>query len=222
VVGAFNKFQIQNPSTGTYGVTVTGTTDIKNTLSEIQDIRFPASGGSASSPITVASLTNVTNYSNEYLLDITPTSEYKYEGSFTTKGGYIGSSFRGANGLADDFVFTLDTNQQINRNVNVLNFTTGLSPFIIGFIWAYRRQGGNGSFPALGDVTAAGAARVLLNSVLVNTIPAIVPNPAGFAAVGAQSITLPNVDLNTILLTLPTTGGDDINTEFQVQLKPLF
>jgi hypothetical protein len=220
--GSFNAYQIQDPSIGTYGVTTLGTANIKNTLNTIQDIKFPAGGGAASSPVTVATLTATTAFSNEYLLDSAPTSEYSYDGSFSTKGGYVGSTFRGANGVADNFVFNLLDVAAPVENVNILNFTTGLDPLLMSIWWNYERRVSTGGFPAMGDITAAGAAQIFLNGVLVTAVAGIVPNPAGFAIFGSQAITLLNTGVNTILLTLPTTTGKEVFTDFEVQIKPLF
>ncbi|MCW8965682.1 MAG: hypothetical protein OQK82_03210, partial [Candidatus Pacearchaeota archaeon] len=95
-----------------------------------------------------------------------------------------------------------------------------LSPLDFSFWWDYKRQSASGGFPITGDITFAGAAEVYLNAVLVNNLPTIVP--ATLSMGGLQAITLPDTNKHTVLLTLPTTSGDEIFTEFEVQIKPLF
>jgi len=223
IFGAFASYDIQDTVTGAYGVTTVGTTNIKNTLSTIQDIKYPAAGGASSSPITFTSLTNVTPFSNEYLLDVAPGSEYAYDGSLTTKGGYVASNSRAAIGPSDDFTFTVLDLFEIGESVNILNFTTGADPLIMSFWYLYNRRVTLGGFPNTGDVVAAGDAQVLLNGALVNTLPAIIPSGGANVYIAAsQTITLPDTGVNTILLTLTTSTSRVVFTEFEAQLKPLF
>ena len=106
----------------------------------------------------------------------------------------------------------------ISHQSNVLNFTAGASPYNIAITWLYQRQ--NAVYPIYGDITAAGAAEVLLNGVLVNNLPTI--TPALLQVLGTQNIVLPDTGINKIRFTLPTTTGYNIYTEFDAQIKPLF
>ena len=72
----------------------------------------------------------------------------------------------------------------------------------------------------MGNIPAAGDAEVLLDGVLVNNLPTI--TPASSLVTGAQPITLPDTEVHTVKLTLPTDKGYEIFTEFELQLKPLF
>lgn len=218
--GAFLSAGVQNAVTAAYGVTTLGknNTEEKNTLSTIADINRPA--GAANAQLTTSfSLTAVTTFSNEYLVNTAPNGEFIYSTNLTTNGGFNGSNFRGAYSQ-DNFTLGPDPAAPISQNLNVLNFTTGSSPYIFIFNWKYDRQTGLGGFPLLGDIPAAGDAEVLLNGVLVNNLPTIAP--ATLQVLGSQSITLTNTDVNTIKIYLPTTTGYEIFTQFEVQLKPLF
>ena len=86
--------------------------------------------------------------------------------------------------------------------------------------WKYERDTTGGGLPATGDITGAGAAELLLDTILVTTLPSIAP--ATPLATGTEVITLPDTGLHTMLLTLPTTTGEQIFNEFEVQIKPLF
>lgn len=218
VWGAFHSAGVQSAITSEYGYTTIGVVDGKNTLSTVADVRYP-SGGGVSTLVTSAVLTTTTNYSNDYVLAIAPALENTYEGAFTTNGGYVGSNFRGAYG-ADNFTLSVDGASAVTQTLNILNYTLGTSPFDVTFDWKYDRQTGGGGFPVLGDITIGGAAEVLLDGVLVNNLPTILP--ATLQVLGTQTVTLPDTDVHVIRLYLPTTTAYTIFCEFEVQLKPLF
>ena len=218
--GAFSSMGVQSSSTLEYGLTTIGknTTNEKNTLSTIQDVRTPAAGG-VSTLITSGTLAASTSFTNRYVLGIAAAGEQLYEGTFTTAAGYLAENERGAYG-ADNFTFSIDDAAQITQNLNILNYTLGVSHYIITFDWKYDRQSGGGGFSTIGDITGAGDAEVKLNGVLVNNLPTI--TPATLQVLGTQAVTLTNTNTNTILLTLPTSGGFEIKTSFELQLKALY
>lgn len=218
ILGAFSSSGVQDAITGVYGTTTIGKVDQKNTLSTVQDVRTPLAGG-ASTLVTSAVLNTVTNYSNEYTLAIAPAAEHSYEGAFTTPSGYIGQNFRGAYG-SDNFTLSINPLNPITQSLNILNFTVGTSPYIFSFDWKYDRQTGGGGFPALGDIPLAGDAECLLDGVLVNNLPTIAP--ATLQVLGTQAITLPDADIHTVKIYLPTSTGYEIYTDFETQLKALF
>ena len=218
VAGAFSSSGVQVFLTGQYGITTVGKIDEKNTLSTIQDIRTPLAGGS-SVLISSTVLLATTNFSNQYTLDIAPPLEFSYQGSFTTPKGYISSNFRGAYG-SDNYTLGINDASAIKQSENILNFTLGASPYIIVFDWKYDRQSGGGGFPALGASAGAGSSKAYLNGVVLNSLAGI----AGLVlqALGTQTVTLPDTQVNVILLDSPTTTGYNIFTEFEVKLKPLY
>jgi len=216
--GGFNSFRIYDIPTRSYGVTTLGKHDEKNTLNTLQDIR--TTGATVVGPITVANIVNITPYSNEYIIDIAAIAESFYNSGFTTKGGFIGGNFRGGEAGYNFSINCMETAAIVSTS-NVLNFTVGASPLIFDLKWKYERDTtGGATFAFLGDITAAGAAQIQLDNILVNTLPSIAP--ATPLATGTEVITLPNTGLHTILLTLPTTSGFDIFNQFEVQVKPLF
>ena len=226
VWGGFSSSGIQDQTTLAYGITTLGkvTPEEKNTLGTIQDIRINLST-TAATLITSPVLSGTTPWSNTYIIDTAPSGEQSYTGQNTTAGGYISSNFRGSDDInlvpfalnRLDFKFTLDETAPIDQQSNVLNFTSGASPFDITLDWKYLR---NGQFTILGNITAAGDAEILLDGGLVTTVPAI--TPATKTVTGTQLITLIDTNVHTIRLTLPTTTANVIFTEFEVQLKPLF
>ena len=216
VRGAFHIGEIQNVSTGAYGYSILGknTADEKNSLNTFQDIR---TDGATTTLISSAVQTGTTPYSNIYTIDTANNNELGFGGALVTAGGYTGENFRASNNRLN-FIFGPDSVAAVTHQNNVLSFTAGTSPYQFTLLWKYQRQ--SAVFPIHGDITAAGAAEVLLNGVLVNTLPTV--TPATLQVLGLQTITLTNTDVNTVKFTLPTTTGFDIFTEFQVQLKPLF
>jgi len=218
VWGAFHSAGIQSAITGEYGYTTIGKVDGKNTLSTIADVRYPSAGGAATL-ITSAVLTTSTNYSSDYVLDVTDAGARSFEGSFTTKGGFVGSNFRGAYNN-DNFTLSVDGASAVTQDLNILNFTLGTTPYDFTFDWKYDRQTGSGGFAILGDVVAAGDAKVLLDGVLVNTLPSIIP--ATLQVLGTQTVTLPDTAVHVVRLFVITSTSYTIFTEFEVQLKPLF
>lgn len=216
--GAFNAFRVYDLTNRSYGITTIGKTRFKNTLNTLQDIR--TTGATVSSPVTVANLVSTNNFSNLYLIDTSTVSESLYDSGFTTKGGYKGSNFRSAeNGY--NFCFNFNNIAAVAQTANVLNFTSGASPFTFGLNWKYERETTAGAtFPTAGNITAIGAAQIQLDSILVSTLPAI--TPASNFVIGLNNITLPSTGVHTVLLTLPSTTGFDIYNEFEVQLKPIF
>jgi hypothetical protein len=216
--GGFNAFRVYDVTNRSYGITTNGKTRYKNTLNTIQDIR--TTGATVVGPITVANIVATTNYSNEYLISVAPVAETNFNSGFTTKGGYLGSNFRFAeNGY--NFCFNFNNIAAVPQTANVLNFTSGASPYIFGLNWKYERDTtGGATFAAGGDIIGAGAAQIQLDNILVTTLPTIAP--ASTFVIGLNNITLPDTGLHTILLTLPTTTGQQIFNEFEVQLKPIF
>lgn len=215
VAGSFSSSGIIDTATGLYAVTTIGHFRHKNTLSTIQDVRKPLGGG-ASTLISSAILYSVTPAANTYTLDIAPAAEQSYDGALTTPKGYVSSNFRGSLGTGD-FILAPDRNFAVSQSLNILNFTIGTTPYLFNFYWKYIRAV---VFPTLGNIPVAGDAKVLLDAVLVNTLPTI--TPAVNLVIGNQNITLPDTGIHTIKIFLPTTTGYEIFTEFQAQLKALF
>lgn len=219
VWGAFNSMGVQDATTRDYGVTTIGRIGNKNTLNTIQDIQVPLPSGT-NTTISSSQLTNTTTFSNQYTLDTAPASpnETFYKGVFSTNGGYTGSSQRGSYG-SDNFTLSVDGSSEIDQFLNILNFTTGNSPYEVDFDWKFDNQTGGGGFPELGDVDN-GTAQVLLNGVLVNTLPTIVSGT--LQVLGSQQIILTDTLVNTVRLEFETTGFFTLYTEFELQLKSLF
>lgn len=217
VWGAFNSFGVQSSVTTNYGVTTIGKVNQKNTLSTIQDTYLNI--GSTTASVTSAVLNTITNYSNQYVLGVSGSGERYYQGAFTSKGGYLGGSARGSY-KTDNFTLSINDASPIIQQLNILNFTTGVTPYKFTFDWKYDRQTGLGGFPSLGDIVAAGDAKVFLDGVLVNTLPSIIP--ATLQVLGTQDITLPDTDVHTVKMYFATSSTYEIFTEFEVQLKPLF
>lgn len=219
VWGAFNSMGVQDATTRDYGVTIVGKTDQRNTLNTIQDIRAPLPSGT-NIAISSSELTNVTAYSNEYTLDTAPASpnETFYKGVFSTNGGYKGESERGSYG-ADNFTISVDSSSAIDQFLNILNFTTGNTPYEFDFDWKMDNQTGGGGFPELGDVDN-GTAQVLIDGALVNALPSVVSGT--LQVTGTQTIVLPDTEVHTIKIELGTVGAYTLYTEFEAQLKPLF
>lgn len=215
--GAFNEASIKNYTSSEFGVTTLGKDNQKNTISTIIDTKTDVATGTPIS-ITTPILTSTTVWRNVYLLGSVPAGEHFYSQQITTKGGYLGSSFRFSYG-ADDFILAVFPDTQIFHSENILNFTTGTTPYLFNFNWWYRRLGGAG-FPFAGDVSLAFPAEMILDGVVLNTLPTIVP--ATLTVVGNQNITLPDTEKHTVRITVTPTGGFAIYTEFEVQLKPLF
>ena len=216
--GAFHYAGVQSTITLEYGYITLGKVDEKNTLSTISDVRYPAAGGAATL-ITSPVPTINTNFSSEYVLDITTAGEKAFEGVFTTKGGFVGSNYRGAN-TSNNFSLFLDDSSAIIQDYNILNFTLGTSPYEFSFFWKYLRQNSGSGFPILGDILASGDAEVLLDGGLVNTLPTIVP--ATISISGSQTITLPDKAVHVVRLFFPTSTSYVIFCEFEVQIKPIF
>ena len=213
IFGAFHRAEILNATSGAYGVTVLSD-NVKNSLDTFQDIRTE---GATTTLISSYVQTGTTAFSNEYTFDTANTNELGFGGAIVTAGGYTGENFRVSNSR-DNFCFGPSSTNAIGNFFNVLNFTSGTSPYLVRIAWNYERI--NASYPVHGAVTGAGAAEVLLNGSLVTTLPAI--TPATVQTNALQDITLPDTNINTIKFTVPTTTGFDIFTEFQVQLKPYF
>lgn len=216
VWGAFHYAAVQSTVTGEYGYTTIGKVDGKNTLSTVADVRYP-SGGGVANLITSAVLTTTTNFSNDYVLDTTPGAERSFDGVFNSSGGYVGSNYRGANGN-NNFLLSVDNASAVDQNLNILNFTVGVTPYEFTFAYKYLRTGG--VFPVLGAVVAAGDAKVLLDGGIVNALPLI--GPATLTSLGSQTILLPDKGVHVVRLFVPTSTGYTIFTEFEVQIKPLF
>lgn len=117
--GAYNTCGVQKP-TGEYGITTINKIDQLQTVSALNDVRTPLSGGSPTLVTSFVSVTS-TNWTAKYQIDVAPSGEYSYQNSFTTNGGYIGSSFRGANS-ADNFTFALNEAAIVGQAENILNF----------------------------------------------------------------------------------------------------
>ncbi len=216
IAGGFHRAETQNTTTGIYGLRTLGkaTPQEKNTLNTLQSIEQI---GAASSLITAFTLDSTTPFSNVYTIDVTDNVEKAYAGAITTAGGYTGENFRATQNRLN-FNFGPSELAAVIHSNNVLNFTTGTTPYQFSIFWTYERFGGG--YPTYGDITAAGAAISQLNGVTVGNYPLITPGSA--SVFGTQIFTLTNLEVNTVKFTLPTTKGFDIFTEFQVQLKPLF
>ena len=216
ILGGFSYWGVSGT---TYGVTTIGKPNEKNTLSTFQDVRTPLAGG-ASTLISSSVLSTVTAFSNKYIFDAAPSGEQSYDGIMITSGGFSVSNFRGAYGV-DNFHFSLSEITPINQSINILNYTLGINPLSFSFFWKFQRFPSGHGFPNLGDVVGGGSAEVLLDGVLVNNIPSIVPG-VSIALFGLQSILLSDTQKHTVLLRVPTNQGYEIYTEFEVQIKALF
>jgi len=217
VWGAFHSANVLNPVSLEYGVTTLGKENQKNTLSTISDTRvFLPSGNS--NTVTSPVLNSFTPFSNTYLLGTTGANEQGFTSALTTPQGYIGTNYRGSYDAAN-FFFSLDSSKEVEQSINVLNFTTGSSPYDIRLDYLYVRDTGTGGFPELGSIGAIGDAEILLNGIVVSN-PPIAPSTTNLTAF--QDFTIPDTNLNTITFRVPTTTGYVIFTEFQIQLKPLY
>jgi hypothetical protein len=218
VWGGFNIMKIQKPVEKAYGLYTIGKVDRKNTLNNFQDIKTPLPA-STSVLVTSATLVGTTNFSNTYQFGLANASENYFEGSFVTRGGFNGNCARGSFGSCN-FTFGLNQNFSILQDLNILNFTTGNTPYNIGLNWLWERDSGCGGFPNLGNIGLAGDAKLYLNGVLVTSFPAI--TPATTLLTGLNTVTLPNTDINVIKFEALLTSGYVIRTEFEVQLKSLY
>jgi hypothetical protein len=215
--GALNLFGVQDSGTGVYGVTTVGDFGIAPSLSTIQDIRTPLAGG-ASALSSSAILNSVTTTTKKYTIGIAAANEQSYQGVFSTRAGYVGSCFRGAYGN-DNYTFSINELSPPSNSRAPLIYS-GVSPYIINFSTKYDRQVGGHGFPFLGDIALAGDAKYSLDGVVLGNFPAIAP--ASTLVITPVSITLPDTLVHTVKLYAPTTGGYEIFTEFEVQIKPLF
>tara|TARA_R100000654_G_scaffold16619_2_gene34895 strand:+ start:13013 stop:14539 length:1527 start_codon:yes stop_codon:yes gene_type:complete len=213
IFGAFHRAEILNVTSGAYGATVLSD-NVKNSLDTFQDIRTE---GSTTTLISSYVQTGTTAFSNEYTFDTANTNELGFGGAIVTAGGYTGKNFR-ASISRDNFCFGPSSTNAIGNFFNVLNFTSGTSPYLVRILWNFERI--NSTYPKHGEVTSGSAAQILLNGSVVNNGLSITPTTTQISAF--QDITLTNTDINTIKFTVPTTTGFDIFTEFQVQLKPYF
>lgn len=217
--GAFSSSGVQSNVTDIYGVTTIGKFDQLTTVNNLQDTRIylPTS---SSTLITATSIESSTNFSVQYSIDTVPNNdEFNYNGILTTNGGFVAWNYRASRG-ADNFTLAPDDSSPITQNENIINFTVGATPFDFSFDWKYDRQTGLGGFPVTGDILNAGDARVLLDGVLVNTLPTI--TPATLQVLGNQSITLPDNGKHIVRIEAPLNSGKTIFTEFEVQLKALY
>ena len=217
VWGAFHSARVYDPSALRYGVTTIGKDDQKNTLSTLSDVKIllpSGSSGTVSNPV----LESFNSYSNNYTIGNVSVDESGYSGVITTPGGYIGKNYRGSYDEAD-FYIALNSTKPIDQALNVLNFTTGITPYLITLDYLYVRDPSTGGFPELGAVASLGDAEILLNGIVISNPPIA---PATTALTAFQDFTLTNTDVNTITFRVPTTANYDIFTEFQLQLKPLF
>ena len=213
--GGFHSSGVQDFATGEYGITTIGKVNYKNSINTIQDLRFNLVT-LASDIITNVSLSSSTNYSNTYSISTIVNAEHAYNGIHTTKGGLTGENHRGSiNRL--NYTFGMDDLVPITHILNVLNFTSGGTPFDFTFDWKYDKQD---NFPVIGDIN--NTATIYLDGAVVTTIPSIVPSAVPVLQTGSQTITLPDTDVHEVQVYAITTGGYDIDLKFQVQIKPLF
>ena len=213
--GGFHSSGVQVFGTGEYGITTIGQVNRKNNINNLQDIKNNLVTN-FTDLITFFSLVSSNNFSNKYLIDTIDNTEYHFSGIQTSKGGFISEDNRGAiNRL--NYTFGLDETTAITHTDNVLNFTSGGTPFDFSFDWKYDKQD---NFPTIGDVNST--ATIYLDGAVVTTIPSIVPSVVPVLQTGSQTITLPDTNLHEVELYIITTGGFDINLKFQVQIKPLF
>ena len=217
VWGAFHSSGVQSAVTSEYGITTIGKIDQKNTLSTFADTKISLPSGS-SGTITSAVLTSFNSYSNTYVINSAGANENAYSGSLATPSGYLGSNFRGAFDT-DNFTFAPNPASDIQQGLNVLNFTTGVSPLIFTVFYKYDRQTALGGFPELGNIPALGDAEILLDGVVVSN-PTIAPS--NLQLVGNETFTLPGTGISVVKMRVPTTTSYEIFTEFEVQAKPIY
>lgn len=217
VWGAFHSAYVFSPITNKYGIVTIGKDNQKNTLSTISDTKVLLPSGT-SNTITSPVLDSFNSYSNSYVIGSVGADEQGFAGVFTTPQAYIGTNYRGSYDAAN-FYFALDSTKDVEQALNVLNFTTGTTPYLITLDYLYVRDTGTGGFPELGVIGALGDAEILLNGVVISNPPI---NGATTNLTAFQDFTLTDTDVNTITLRVPTTTGYEIFTEFQLQLKPLY
>lgn len=216
--GAFHSAGVQSYLTGDYGVTTIGKTNQKNTLSTVIDTMRDVVTN-ATTTVTAPVLSAISAWYNTYVLNSVSGNEFFFSQNISTSGGYLGSNFRFSYG-SDNFTLSLDESAPIQQSENLLAFVTGTTPFDFSFDWKYDRQSGGGGFPFAGDVSLTLPATVYFDGVLLNTLPTIIP--ATLQVLGSQSITLPDTEKHLIKIGVTPTGGLEIFTQFEVQLKPLF
>lgn len=216
--GSFHSAGVQNNLTSEYGVTTIGKTNQKNTLSTVIDTITNVLSGIPVS-ITAPVLSVITNWYNQYILSSVGPGEHFYSQSVSTKGGYVGSNFRFSYG-ADNFTLSINQAFAITQDENLLIFTTGTTPYKFGFGWKYDRVTSGGGFPFAGDVSLSLPATIEVDGVLLTTLPTIIP--ATIQVLGSQSITLLDTQKHVVKIAVTPTGGLEIFTQFEVQLKPLF
>lgn len=211
--GAYNSAGVQQPS-GEYGITTINKPDQKQTVSALNDVRTPLPSGT---PVLVTSFVNVggTSWTSKNQIDVAPAGEHSYQNSFTTNGGYVGESFRGANG-ANNFTFSLNEAAIIGQTENILNFVAGSTPYDINLSWKFDRVGTHSN---IGTVVN-GTAGIYLDGVLYAATATVVSGTT--QVLGANVITLPDTNKHTIKLKVDTSNGYEIFTEFEAQIKPLY
>ena len=112
--GGFNSFRVYDVATRSYGITTIGKQNFKNTLNTLQTIGVGLT--------TTANLVSTTSYNNHYLIGLAPATEQFFNSGFTTKGGYIGSTF-GVQQNGYNFCFNFKKNMLKNILDNLCKFT---------------------------------------------------------------------------------------------------
>lgn len=210
--GAFNSIGVQQVS-GEYGITTINKVDEKMTVQNQNDVRQPLPTGS-STLITSFVQVSSNSWTNKYEIDIAPSGEHGYTNSFITNGGYSSESYRAANG-SDNYTIGLNEINVIGQTGNILNFTTGNSPYLLNLGWKFDKQGTHSNIGNVVDGTAG----IYLDGVLAVSLGTI--NSGSTFVTGADGITLPTTGVHEIEFRVDTTNAVLFN-RFQCQIKPLF
>ena len=213
IFGAFHSAGVQKPS-GEYGITTVSKDFEKITISTQNDVRQSLPSGP---PGLITAFTQVSSndWTNKYQIDIAPAGEYGYQNTLVTNGGYLGASYRGANG-SDNYTFSVDESFPIVQTSNILAFNTGNNPLQLQIFWKFDKIGTHSN---IGDVID-GTAGVFVDGVLDTLFPSIISTSTNES--DPVVLMLPDVGKHTIRLQVETTGLDLIFTEFEVQIKPKF
>ena len=231
VNGAFSTTGVLNGAAKTYGITTVNNLDLKTTIGATADARVI---GATSNSALITSFQQIaqTVSTVKYLIDIEPSGEISHTNNSTTGAGYVASSYRASdntgatstNALNYTFgVWELALTKDRQRT-NVLNFTSGLSPYQILIPFKFDKFG---SYTVNGNV-ANNTAELLLNGATAATFylatDAAQITSTTTQATGAVAVTLPDTNINTLRLKVQIGGAPNLEifTQFQAQLYPLF
>lgn len=211
--GAFNSAGVQKP-TGEYGVTTISKVDEKMTIQTMNDVRRALPSGS---PVSVTAFTQVlaNTFTNKYQIDVAPSGEHEYTNTFVTNGGYLGESFRGANG-SDNYTFGLDEIAPIGQFDNILVPNTGVPAQQFLFSWKFDKIGTHAEIGNVVNNTAG----IYLDGVLAVNLSASIDSTT-VQATGTNAITLPDTAKHEVEFRV-TTDNRVINNKFECQIKPKF